>query len=95
MGSESGSAPLCPGWMPAAGGFCAYAAHRYTDTRYNVEKITTLPAQYSWQVLNWRELPSRELAVSGCDYMTAFRYKRNFNCSKMCFSGTGNWCGVS
>lgn len=44
----------------------------YTDTRYLVEQICRQPGQYSWQVMNWK-IAIRELAVSGCDYMTAFR----------------------
>lgn len=44
----------------------------YTDTRYLVEQICKEPGQYSWQVMNWK-IAIKELAVSGCDYMTAFR----------------------
>lgn len=44
----------------------------YTDTRYLVEKICQEPGQYSWQVLNWK-IAIKELAVSGSDYMKAFR----------------------
>lgn len=47
----------------------------YADTRWLVEQICRQPGQYSWQVLNWK-IAVREVAVSGCDYMTAFRYKR-------------------
>ena len=47
----------------------------YTDTRWLVEQICRQPGQYSWQVMNWK-IAIRELAVSGCDYMTAFRYKK-------------------
>jgi predicted oxidoreductase len=47
----------------------------YTDTRWLVEQICRQPGQYSWQVLNWK-IALRELAVSGCDYMTAFRHKK-------------------
>lgn len=47
----------------------------YTDTRYLVEQICKQPGQYSWQVLN-RKIALKELGVSGCDYMTAFRYKK-------------------
>jgi predicted oxidoreductase len=52
-----------PGPMPA-----------YGDTRHLVESVLRQPGQYSWQVMNWK-IAIRELAVSGCDYMTAFRYK--------------------
>ena len=44
----------------------------YTDTRHLVESIINEPGGYSWQVLNWK-IAIKELAVSGCDYMTAFR----------------------
>ncbi|MBM3268270.1 MAG: FAD-dependent oxidoreductase [Candidatus Sericytochromatia bacterium] len=47
----------------------------YTDTRYLVESILRQPGQYTWQVLN-RKIALKELAVSGCDFMTAFRYKK-------------------
>jgi len=52
-----------PGPMPA-----------YGDTRHLVESVLRQPGQYSWQVMNWK-IAIRELAVSGCDYMTAFRFK--------------------
>lgn len=47
----------------------------YTDTRFLVEQILKQPGQYSWQIMN-RAIAARELAVSGSDYMTAFRYRR-------------------
>ncbi|MFQ5751656.1 MAG: FAD-binding dehydrogenase [bacterium] len=47
----------------------------YTDTRYIVEQICKQPGQYSWQILNWK-IAIKELAVSGSDYMTAFREKK-------------------
>lgn len=47
----------------------------YTDTRYLVEQICRQPGQYSWQVMNW-QIAIRELAVSGSDYMTAFRDRK-------------------
>ena len=46
----------------------------YADTRHLVASVLREPGQYSWQVMNWK-IAIRELAVSGCDYMTAFRYK--------------------
>lgn len=54
---------LNPGPMPV-----------YGDTRHLVESVVRQPGQYSWQVMNWK-IAVRELAVSGCDYMTAFRFK--------------------
>jgi predicted oxidoreductase len=47
----------------------------YGDTRHLVASVLAQPGQYSWQVMNWK-IAIRELAVSGCDYMTAFRYKK-------------------
>lgn len=47
----------------------------YGDTRRLVEAVLGQPGQYSWQVMNWK-IAIKELAVSGCDYMAAFRYKR-------------------
>ena len=46
-----------------------------TDTRFLVENILRQPGQYSWQVMN-NAIAKKELAVAGCDYMTAFRYQR-------------------
>jgi predicted oxidoreductase len=53
-----------PGPMPA-----------YGDTRHLVESVLRQPGQYSWQVMNWK-IATRELGVSGSDYMTAFRSKK-------------------
>jgi len=47
----------------------------YGDTRHLVASVLLQPGQYSWQVMNWK-IATRELAVSGCDYMTAFRFKK-------------------
>jgi uncharacterized protein len=46
----------------------------YGDTRHLVESVLRQPGQYSWQVMNWM-IAIHELAVSGCDYMSAFRFK--------------------
>jgi predicted oxidoreductase len=54
---------MTPGPMPV-----------YGDTRHLVQSVLQQPGQYSWQVMNFK-IAARELAVSGCDYMTAFRYK--------------------
>jgi len=47
----------------------------YGDTRRLVASVLAQPGKYSWQVMNWK-IAIKELAVSGCDYMTAFRYKK-------------------
>ena len=52
-----------------------------TDTRHLVESILKEPGQYSWQLMNWK-IAIKELAVSGCDYMSAFRYKRKLKLFK-------------
>ena len=63
-------------WLDARGRrFGPVPLMGYTDTRWVVEQICRTPEQYSWQVLNWK-IAIKELAVSGCDYMTAFRHKR-------------------
>jgi predicted oxidoreductase len=46
----------------------------YTDTRLLVESVVKQPGGYSWQLMNWK-IATKELAVSGSDYMTAFRNK--------------------
>lgn len=53
----------------------------YTDTRYLVEEILKQPGKYSWQIMN-RKIALKELAVSGCDYMTAFRHKKKLRMVK-------------
>jgi predicted oxidoreductase len=63
-------------WLDARGRrFGPVPLMGYTDTRWVVGQICRTPWQYSWQVLNWK-IAIKELAVSGCDYMTAFRHKR-------------------
>ena len=52
-----------------------------TDTRFLVESVLGQPGQYSWQILN-NTIAKKELAVSGCDYMTAFRHKRKLLMAK-------------
>ncbi len=58
----------------------------YSDTRHLVERICREPGQYSWQVMNWK-IALRELAVSGCDYMTAFREKSRVSLLKSLLFG--------
>jgi len=63
-------------WLDARGRrFGPVPLMGYSDTRWLVEQICRTPWQYSWQVLNWK-IAIKELAVSGCDHMTAFRHKR-------------------
>jgi predicted oxidoreductase len=63
-------------WLDARGRrFGPVPLMGYSDTRWVVEQICRTPWKYSWQVLNWK-IAIKELAVSGCDYMTAFRNKK-------------------
>ena len=66
---------MTPGPMPV-----------YGDTRHLVESVLRQPGQYSWQVMNWK-IALRELAVSGHDYMTAFRYKQRWALAKSVLFG--------
>jgi predicted oxidoreductase len=69
-------------WLDARGRrFGPVPLMGYSDTRWVVEQICRTPWQYSWQVLNWK-IAIKELAVSGCDYMTAFRHKRKLQLVK-------------
>ncbi|HSO21330.1 MAG TPA: FAD-binding dehydrogenase [Chondromyces sp.] len=69
-------------WLDARGRrFGPVPLMGYSDTRFLVEQICRTKEQYSWQVLNWK-IAIKELAVSGCDYMTAFRYKRKLQLVK-------------
>jgi predicted oxidoreductase len=69
-------------WLDARGRrFGPMPLMGYSDTRWLVEQICHTPEQYSWQVLNWK-IAIKELAVSGCDYMTAFRNKRKLQLVK-------------
>lgn len=65
-------------WMNAQGKRIGPLPLLYnTDGRYLVESITKEPGQYSWQIMN-RKIAEKEIAVSGSDYMTAFRTKNKF-----------------
>ena len=64
----------------------------YTDTRYLVEQICRQPGQFSWQILNWK-IAIKELAVSGCDYMTAFREKKKLRMLKELLFGNKELAG--
>ena len=61
----------------------------YADTRHLVASVLREPGQYSWQVLNWK-IAIRELAVSGGDYMTVFRYKQRAGLLKGLLFGNKN-----
>lgn len=72
---------MTPGPMPV-----------YGDTRHLVESVLRQPGQYSWQVMNWK-IAIRELAVSGCDYMTAFRYKKKLRLAASALFGDKDLVG--
>ena len=59
-------------WVDATGERFTPPLVGYTDTSYFVEHILKTKAQYSWSIMNWK-IAIKELAVSGADYMTAFR----------------------
>jgi predicted oxidoreductase len=62
-------------WMNAKGERIGPVPMIYnTDGRSLVERVVKSPGQYSWQVLN-RRIALKEIAISGSDYMTAFRTK--------------------
>ena len=74
-------------WLDARGRrFGPVPLMGYSDTRWVVEQICRTPWKYSWQVLNWK-IAIKELAVSGCDYMTAFRYKHKLELIKQVVFG--------
>ncbi len=74
-------------WLDACGRrFGPVPLMGYSDTRWLVEQICRTPWQYSWQILNWK-IAIKELAVSGCDYMTAFRHKRKLQIVKQVLFG--------
>lgn len=59
-------------WVDATGKRFTPPLVAYTDTSYFVEQILKTKAQYSWSIMNYK-IAIKELAVSGADYMTAFR----------------------
>jgi len=74
-------------WLDARGRrFGPVPLMGYSDTRWLVEQICRTPEQYSWQVLNWK-IAIKELAVSGCNHMTAFRHKRKLELVKQVVFG--------
>lgn len=61
-------------WVDATGKRFDPPLVAYTDTSYFVENILKTEHQYSWSIMNWK-IAIKELAVSGSEYMTAFRNK--------------------
>ena len=53
----------------------------YTDTSYFVGHILKTKAQYSWSIMNWK-IAIKELAVSGSEYMVAFRNRNKLRMIK-------------
>lgn len=61
-------------WLDAMGQRFSPPLIPYTDTRHLVERITHSGYDYSWLLMNTK-IAEKELAVSGSEFMTAFRNK--------------------
>lgn len=68
-------------WVDATGKRFSPPLVPYTDTSYFVENILKTKEQYSWSIMN-RKIALKELAVSGSEYMTAFRNRNKFRMIK-------------
>lgn len=68
-------------WVDATGKRFSPPLVPYTDTSFFVEQILKTKHQYSWSIMNWK-IAIKELAVSGSDYMNAFRNKEKFTMIK-------------
>jgi len=69
-------------WVDAKGKrFSPSPLVAYTDTSFMVEQILKTEEQYSWSIMNWK-IAINELAVSGSEYMTAFKERDKFTMIK-------------
>ena len=68
-------------WVDATGKRFNPPLIAYTDTSFFVENILKTKHQYSWSIMNWK-IAIKELAVSGSEYMSAFRNKDKFKMIK-------------
>lgn len=68
-------------WVDAVGKRFDPPLIPYTDTSYFVEHILKTKDQYSWSIMNWK-IAINELAVSGSEYMIAFRKRDKFRMIK-------------
>ncbi len=68
-------------WVDATGKRFCPPLVAYTDTSFFVEQILKTKHQYSWSIMNWK-IAIKELAVSGSDYMIAFRNRDRFTMIK-------------
>lgn len=68
-------------WVDATGKRFRPPLVAYTDTSFFVEQILKTKHQYSWSIMNWK-IAIKELAVSGSDYMIAFRDRDKFTMIK-------------
>jgi len=68
-------------WVDATGKRFNPPLIAYTDTSFFVENILKTKHQYSWSIMNWK-IAIKELAVSGSEYMSAFRNKDKFRMIK-------------
>lgn len=68
-------------WVDATGKRFQPPLVAYTDTLFFVENILKTTHQYSWSIMNWK-IAIKELAVSGSEYMSAFRNKNKLRMIK-------------
>lgn len=68
-------------WVDATGQRFNPPLVPYTDTSYFVNQILATKAQYSWSIMNYK-IAIKELAVSGSEYMTAFKNKNKLQLIK-------------
>ncbi|HEY5688285.1 MAG TPA: FAD-binding protein [Yeosuana sp.] len=68
-------------WVDATGKRFDPPLVAYTDTSFFVKNILKTKHQYSWSIMNWK-IAIKELAVSGSEYMSAFRNKDKFKMIK-------------
>ncbi len=68
-------------WVDAKGKRFHPPLVAYTDTSFFVEQILKTKHQYSWSIMNWK-IAIKELAISGSNYMTAFRNRDKFTMIK-------------
>ncbi|MGW8123680.1 FAD-binding protein [Roseivirga echinicomitans] len=68
-------------WVDATGKRFNPPLVPYTDTSFFVQSILKTKDQYSWSIMNWK-IAIKELAVSGAEYMTAFRNRNKLTMIK-------------
>jgi len=76
-------------WVDATGKRFSPPLVAYTDTSFFVKEILKTEQQYSWTIMNWK-IALKELAVSGSDYMQAFKNRNYFTLTKDLLLGNKN-----